>query len=206
MRKTPQLLGLIAVSLALSAEPALAQKRGRAAKAAAEAIRGEMLAQSCFGCHGPAGASLSAPMPTIGGQDASYLTITLKAHRDDKRPTTVMGRIMKGYTDQEISALSQYISKQPFVRAEQTVADKAKLEIGKNAYQRVCKDCHASAGRESTEPEYPILAGQWLSYMQLSIGDILAGKREVDEKFQASLSKLNKDEIDAVLHYFAAQR
>lgn len=199
MRLTLRLLGLLALSLALT-QPAAAQRRAKAA-----AGNGEMLAQSCFACHGSKGASGAAPMPSIGGQNAVYLQNTLKAFKDATRPATVMTRLMKAYSEAEIGALSQYLASQPFVRAEQPT-DSAKVELGQRAYQRVCKDCHLKGGRESSEPDYPILAGQWLPYLQMTMADITVGKRIVDEKFQAALGKLSRDELEGALHYFAAQR
>jgi sulfide dehydrogenase cytochrome subunit len=200
MRLTLQLLGLLVLSLAL-ADPAAAQRRGKAGPAA----NGDMLAQSCFACHGPNGYSVSGPMPTIGGQNATYLINTLKAYRDVTRPATIMTRLMKAYSEAEIVAMSQYIAGLPYVRAEQAT-ESAKVDIGRKAYQRVCKDCHPNGGREASEPEYPILGGQWLSYMEVTMAEIVAGKRIVDDKFNASLGKVNKDELDAILHFFAAQR
>ena len=36
----------------------------------------------------------------------------MKAFRDGSRPSTIMGRIAKGYTDAEITAMANYISSQ----------------------------------------------------------------------------------------------
>lgn len=164
-----------------------------------------MLAQSCFACHGPRGASVSAPMPTLGGQNGTYLISTLKSYKEVTRPATVMTRLMKGYSEPEIVAMSQYIATQPWSRAEQAT-DSALVALGQKAYQRVCKDCHPNGGRESSEPDYPILAGQWLPYMQMAMADIVSGKRIVDDKFRAALGKVSKEELEGILHFFAAQR
>ena len=201
MRLTFRLIGLFVLSLVL-AQPAVSaptQKKGKAA------ARGEMLAQSCFACHGPKGASVASPMPSIGGQSATYLKGAMQAFKDTTRPATIMTRLVDGYSEQEIEAMTQYIASLPYVIAPQTV-DNAKVEIGKEVYSRSCKKCHLDGGRESAESEYPLLAGQWLPYLQMTMVDILAGKRIIDDQFKASLGKLSKDEIDAALHFFAAQR
>jgi sulfide dehydrogenase cytochrome subunit len=36
----------------------------------------------------------------------------MKEFRDDSRPSTIMGRIAKGYTDEEIAAVARYLSSQ----------------------------------------------------------------------------------------------
>lgn len=198
---TLRLAGLFVLALAL-AQPAASAPFPKKGKSASN---GEMLAQSCFACHGPRGASVASPMPIIGGQNAAYLMDAMTAFKNTTRPATIMTRLVDAYSEQEIMAMTQYIASQPYVRAQQAV-DGAKVEIGREVYARACKKCHIDGGRESSESEYPLVAGQWLPYMQMSMADILAGKRAVDDKFKAALDKLSRDEIDAVLHFFAAQR
>ena len=57
-------------------------------------------ASSCSGCHG-------AKSP-IAGPDAKQMTATLMAYRDGERPSTVMGRIAKGFTEQELGAIAAW--------------------------------------------------------------------------------------------------
>jgi sulfide dehydrogenase cytochrome subunit len=197
--KTARILLLIGLSITLTST-AHAQRRGKGPE-----LNGAMLAQSCMACHGPMGASVAGPMPVIGGQPESYLANAMKAFRDGTRPSTVMGRLAKGYTDAEVSAMAKYLSALPYVRRDQKI-DPALAEKGRMPYGKSCKRCHAENGRESTEPDYPILAGQWLESMQIAIADIRAGRRKVDDKFLAKLDELTPAEVDAVLHFFAAQK
>lgn len=194
---TVVLLAVLSVALA---SPAYAQRRGRG-----PAVDGAMLAQSCMGCHGTAGASVAGPMPTIGGQNAAYLVEAMRTFKDGSRPSTVMGRLAKAYTEPEVAAMAQYFASQPFVRAAQKI-DPAKAEAGRTPYNRSCKRCHDNSGRDSAEAEYPVLAGQWLDTMQIAIEDIRAGRRKVDDKFLAKLEELSPAEADAVLHFFASQK
>jgi sulfide dehydrogenase cytochrome subunit len=191
-------LAVLAIGITL-AFPSDAQRRRRA-----PAENGEMLAQSCFGCHGPSGVSYASVMPAIGGQGASYLDYSLRAFRDGQRPSTIMGRLMKGYSDPEILAMATYLGGLPFKRQPQA-ADPDKARQGKTFYDKTCKRCHPDGGRESSEPDYPLMAGQGLAYMQAAIADILAGRRIVDDKFGAKLGELNAEEIDTVLHFFASE-
>lgn len=197
--KSARILLLIGLSIALTS-PAHAQRRGKG-----PLVNGEMLAQSCMACHGPMGASVAGPMPVIGGQPEVYLINAMKAFREGTRPSTVMGRLAKGYSDTEIAAMAKYLSERPFVRRDQKI-DPALAEKGRAPYGKACKRCHAENGRESTEPDYPVLAGQWLESMQIAIADIRAGRRKVDDKFLAKLEELTPAETDAVLHFFAAQK
>lgn len=196
-------VGLVVLS-SLLAQPAWAQRGKRAALAFA-AQRGEMLSQSCFACHGPRGGSVAAAVPSIGGQGAVYLVTAMMRFKEDKRPNSVMGRIAKGYSDPEIMEIAEYLAKQPFQRNEQ-VTDLNKVELGAAAYRKVCSECHLNDGRESADADYPVLAGQRLLYMQMQMHEIsTTGHRRVDAKFSAMLDKLKKEEVEAVLHFFASQ-
>lgn len=188
----------LALMLALSGD-ALAQRRKP------NAAVGDMIIQSCFACHGPQGASVAPPMPTIAGQGEAFLHSALNAFRDGSRPSTIMGRLMKGYSDKEIAQMAALLSKLRYVGAEQKI-DPAVFEAGRQAYLKACNKCHKDNGRESADGEYPIVGGQWLEYLQLSIAEIRSGKRPVDDKFAAKLRELTPAEADAVLHFFAGNK
>ena len=70
-----------------------------------------ILAGSCFNCHGTDGRSNGA-IPSIAGRPQLALKNQMLAFKSDQPPagTTVMTRIAKGYTDQEIDALALYFS------------------------------------------------------------------------------------------------
>lgn len=77
----------------------------------AETATPAVLAASCFSCHGPSGASTNA-MPAIDKMSAGVLTAALKAFRGGEAQGTVMNRVAKGYTDDEIAAIGQYFAAQ----------------------------------------------------------------------------------------------
>ncbi|HEX6734830.1 MAG TPA: c-type cytochrome [Azonexus sp.] len=91
------------------------------------------------------------------------------------------------------------------MRPDQKI-DPALAEAGRAPYTKSCKRCHGDNGRQSAEPQYPVVAGQWLETLQISIAEVRSGKRKVDEKFLAKLDELKPAEADAVLHFFAAQK
>jgi len=67
------------------------------------------MARNCFGCHGPNGRSPGA-IPALNGKNAEFIVKSFKDFRSGERPSTVMGRHAKGYTDAEVAALAKYIS------------------------------------------------------------------------------------------------
>jgi len=80
-----------------------------AGSAAADERRGAILANTCFSCHGTDGHS-SGAMPSIGGKSADYIIDALHRFRDGSKHSTVMTRIAKGFTDEEIEMLAAYFS------------------------------------------------------------------------------------------------
>lgn len=68
---------------------------------------GAMLANTCAGCHGTNGVSAGAA-PSLKGLPADYLATAMKDFKSGKRPSTIMGRIAKGYSDSSIDAMSAH--------------------------------------------------------------------------------------------------
>lgn len=82
---------------------------GLGGPAAAEMERGEILALSCMGCHGTEGKSPGS-MPALNGKSEGYIAEAMLAFRNDDRPATVMNRLAKGYSEDEIEALAAYLA------------------------------------------------------------------------------------------------
>ena len=75
-----------------------------AAPAIAEEMPGDALAAACTSCHGVDGRSSTA-IPPLAGRSAAEIVVALQAFRSGEREGTIMGRIAKGYTDQQLHAL-----------------------------------------------------------------------------------------------------
>jgi len=67
------------------------------------------MANNCFACHGPNGVSPGS-IPSLHALTAQNITDLLKAFKAGERPSTVMGRHAKGYTNTEIEAISSHIA------------------------------------------------------------------------------------------------
>jgi len=72
--------------------------------------RGQILALSCASCHGTDGKS-SSVIPTINGRSVEYIETALKGYKSGDRPSTVMARHAKGYSDEELRLISEYFGK-----------------------------------------------------------------------------------------------
>jgi len=82
------------------------------ATALATDYRAAMLANPCAGCHGPDGDSPGS-IPALKGLSAEEIASSMKAYKADRRKGTVMNRIAKGYTDEEIDLMAGYFSRKP---------------------------------------------------------------------------------------------
>ncbi len=76
----------------------------------ADMASGDVMANTCYSCHGTNGVSAGA-MPTISGKSQKFIAKNMKDFRSDKRKGTVMNRIAKGFTEAEIDALSKIFGK-----------------------------------------------------------------------------------------------
>jgi sulfide dehydrogenase cytochrome subunit len=117
-----------------------------------------------------------------------------------------MTRIAKGYTDEEITAMGEYYSKQPFVAAKQDF-DAAKAKKGAKLHDKYCEKCHAEGGT-SAEDDSGILLGQLTKYLHYTLTDYKAGDREMTKKMKKKVNQLTKKEgdagFDALLNYYAS--
>jgi cytochrome c553 len=69
------------------------------------------LAASCAACHGTNGRSNGGP-PVLAGLEKSYFITQMMSMKSGTRPTTVMGKHAKGYSDEEIAMLADFYSAQ----------------------------------------------------------------------------------------------
>ena len=85
---------------------------GLASAACADSeLRAQLLASGCTSCHGPNGHSPDA-IPAIAGKKAGYIARHLRQYKNDKREATVMNRLAKGYSDEEIELIADWFAKQ----------------------------------------------------------------------------------------------
>lgn len=79
------------------------------ATAHAEGPSVETIARNCMGCHGEDGVS-PGNMPTIYGKSKEWTIQRLEEFRSGDRESTIMGRIMKAFAEEDIEALAEYFS------------------------------------------------------------------------------------------------
>lgn len=166
-----------------------------------------MLSNSCAGCHGTNGASMGPASPTIAGISKDFFIETMEAYKTDERVSTVMGRIARGYTEEEIKLMADFFSNQPFVSQPQKF-DAKKAAFGKKLHKKYCEKCHEKGGT-SSDDDAGILAGQWDLYLRYSMEDFTSGNREMIKKMKKKVKLLDEEYgdkgIDALIHYYISQ-
>jgi cytochrome subunit of sulfide dehydrogenase len=68
-------------------------------------------AASCTGCH-PASTRVTSPVPRLAGLDKAAIVRAMQEYRSGARSGTVMDRIAKGFTDEEIQAIAAWYAAQ----------------------------------------------------------------------------------------------
>ena len=165
-----------------------------------------MVVGPCISCHGPQGASVGPATPIIAGMSDRRFIESMEEYRDDERPSTIMGRIAKGYTDNDFKVMASYFAKQRFVRYPQKVDDIEKVKRGKKRHKKYCEKCHENEGFSN---EDSILAGQWMPYLQFSLADFQAGSRDMPRRMQKRLQKMvqkyGEESLDDLKNFYGSQ-
>ena len=171
------------------------------------------LVQMCESCHGKDGNSTTPFVPTIAGFSYEGFLNTMDVFREDDRiaaefhnpgePETVMNDIAKALSNEDVRNLADYFSRRPFIPVEQTI----NVELAKRGeiiHKKSCEKCHTDNGAHPVE-DAAILAGQWTPYLRRQFDNILSGKRMVPRTMLRRIKELPKEDIDALLHFYARE-
>ncbi len=162
-----------------------------------------MLSNTCSACHGQFGQAVGPNIPTLAGQPASYIADSMRKFKSGERVGTVMNRVAKAYSDGDFNAMGEFFSQKMFVRHPQKV-DGAKVAKGKLLHEKNCEKCHTESGRESEDGG--VIAGQWSEYLKITMDDFAAKKRPMPKKMAEKIEGLSKDDLDALIDFYASQQ
>jgi cytochrome subunit of sulfide dehydrogenase len=68
-------------------------------------------AVGCSGCH-TSNPRVETPVPPLSGRPAADISTAMIAFKAGQRPGTIMDRIAKGFSDEEIAAIAQWYAGQ----------------------------------------------------------------------------------------------
>ncbi len=67
------------------------------------------MAQTCYVCHGPDGRS-GGPVASLAGLPREHIVRQMTEFRTGRRPGTVMNRIARSYSEEQIGAIAEFIA------------------------------------------------------------------------------------------------
>lgn len=176
------------------------------AYALAEAVV-DTLTIHCSSCHSQT-AGINATIPSINGLDSQYLARVMMDYKNGKRLATIMDRIARGYSDNEIKQMAEILGRGRFEATTQPI-NKTLAEQGRKIHQRsLCEKCHEEGGREPEEG-VPILAGQRAVYLYYAMEDYQkldpkTIKNKDLKKMLKSLKELKPEELNALSQFYAS--
>ena len=182
-----------------------------------------MLTGTCVACHGDEGNSIGPAIPNLAGVSPNYFMGAMLAYKyddEDKleevidgdedfldveafpRYSTIMGRLAKGYTEEEIKIMAHFFSEQTAKRPEQKF-DGDKAKAGKKLHKKHCEKCHEDEGRLADD-DAGVLAGQWKRFFLYTMRDYVEGHRSMPKKMKKKVEEVDQEGIEQLAHYYAS--
>lgn len=151
----------------------------------------------CVGCHADDGNNKDPKTPRLAGLDADYLVAAAEAYKDGSRAHDVMREAVASLREKDIlNMAAYYASQQPKalpVRKPMTITEWASR----------CNRCHGPDGH-STDPRFPILAGQDETYLVKALKLYHGGERP-SSLMQAMSFLMAESDIVKLAAYYARQ-
>lgn len=173
-------------------------------KSGGDVSAGRLKASTCMGCHGVPTYDRAYPsydVPKLGGQHAQYLAKALRDYRSGKRNFPTMHAQASTLNKQDVADIAAFLSqKKGQTEADFTINDTH--EKGQELAKR-CAACHGKGGH-STQPTFPILAGQYKSYLIQALKDYRSGRRK-SAVMNGMAASLGDHEIEQIAAYFSSQ-
>jgi sulfide dehydrogenase cytochrome subunit len=168
----------------------------------------KMLADTCAGCHGTNGNSVGPASPSISAMDPVVFVDTMIAFQSGDTYSTIMGRIAKGYTEEEFE--DGRVLPQAGVRArDKQEFDQAMVDEGRQAARQVLREVphrgrQAGARRRGLlHPRRPVDALPEVRHERLPEDRRILPKK-MGKKLDAMLEDKGEDSLQALYAFYAA--
>ncbi len=161
---------------------------------------GKATAAGCGGCHGEAGISSTAGMPSLVGLDPKYFIAATNAYKSGQRKHEMMKALVSGLSDADVSNVALFYALQKPGKAETPAPGDA--TAGKTSATG-CVGCHGEGG-VSANPATPSLAGQDAQYFVDAMRAYKDGLRS-DATMKDAATSVDQTTVKNMAAYFAAQ-
>ena len=158
---------------------------------------GRILSEPCASCHGEDGNTGGVDMPSLAGQDARYFTKAMQAYKSGKRQHQPMFDAVESLDESQVIDLAAYYASQEPVRRN------VRTPLTTAEWLDRCERCHGIGGN-STDPRFPMLAGQDRTYL-INALQSYAGAARSNSTMHAMSAPLSTDDIGTIAGYYSAQ-
>jgi len=167
--------------------------------AAGDRAAGQAAATPCAGCHGDTGASGNPDIPSLAGQDATYLATAMLAYRQGARTDETMKGMVAALDEATIKNLSAWYAAQ-----EPKAPVNVRKPLSAEEWAQRCDRCHGTNGN-STDPRLPALAGQRFDYLDAVLKDY-RGRMRKNPQMAAMSDVLSDGDIRNLAAYYSRQK
>ena len=158
---------------------------------------GRAASEPCASCHGADGNTTAPGMPTLAGQDAAYLVVSMKSYLEGGRDHETMQQAMTGTNSSIINDMAAfYASQKPLAR-------QVRKPLTTSEWLQRCARCHGMRG-ESSDPRIPSLAGQNAAYLVTAM-QAYTGNDRGNRIMHAMSDPLSATDIQRLAEYFESQ-
>jgi cytochrome c553 len=158
---------------------------------------GKLLAEECAACHGVDGNASKPTMPSLAGQDAKYFIKGMNHYKNGERNHEKMFEAVEKLTEQQMSDLASYYAVQKPIRRN------VRMPLNSAEWVTRCERCHGIDGN-SSDPRFPMLAGQDALYLQRALSARASGDSS-NSTMHAMAAPLTASDIERIAGYFSAQ-
>lgn len=168
----------------------------KASKSGTDAAGAE-LASSCSGCHGADGNSQDRNIPSLAGQNASYITAALSAYKNDRRKHDDMKGAAQELDKQTMQTLGRYYSQLAPKNSPVHV-----MESPETLSQK-CDRCHGKDGGQP-DADKPRIGGQRQAYLVKAL-TAYKNKKRLNSIMNNMTTELSLVEIEAIAAHYSSK-
>jgi len=158
---------------------------------------------TCLACHGENGQSQNPEVPSLGSQQAFYVTVQLLMFRERMRVVDPMNDMTKGLSDADLQSFADIIVRLPSPRPPEGPVDAARMErAGALVEQNHCNFCHLPtfAGQQNV----PRIAAQREDYLVKALrGYKDNSRRGYDSSMADVIAPITDEQILDLAYYIA---
>jgi len=174
-------------------EPLRSEKQGDGDESA-----GRVLAEECASCHGEDGNAAADEMPSLAGQDPKYFVKAMIAYREGERHHEAMAKAVDGLGEADLENLATFYAARAPAKRNVRVPFSAAEWIDR------CERCHGIDGN-STDPRFPMLAGQNPAYLEHALRGYSDNERK-NSTMHAMSAPLSTSDIKSIVRYYSSRQ